>query len=360
MQQVPQTAQMASPSPTCTPVGGQHIAYLDGLRGIAILAVVMVHSSFSTGIGTAMRNFTFYGVRGVQLFFIVSGMTLTMAHLNRPLNLPNFAARRFFRIAPMFYMGMIIYIGLGAWTNARSGTHNAMASDYIATLLFLNGWLPHDASKVVPGGWSIGAEAMFYVTFPAIIAIARNSRYILMLFVSSYIFAGLAHFALIRLSPQIAMTFWICQLPAFIGGCFLAAFDYKIRISRPLALLVLWGSIILMVIDSQLRGHSNLLVAIFILTAFVWAVSCTRPYILRSGVFPYLGKISFSIYIIHFAILEAVQYIWRAIALPAPPIVAFALVYILTVALSAAVATFTYRYVEQPFIKVGRWICKNS
>lgn len=336
------------------PAGGKHVAYLDGLRGIAILAVVMVHASFGIGLGTALSNFTFYGVRGVQLFFIVSGMTLTMAHLNRSLNVANFVARRYFRIAPMFYLGIIIYLALGAWTEIPSGTHNARLVDFAATTLFMNGWLPDDASKVVPGGWSIGAESMFYVVFPAILTVAQCPRRLAAFVAASYVFAGVAHFALARFFPTIAMTFWVCQLPAFAGGCLLAVIGDKVQTSRSLALTALWASIAAVIVDSQLRGHSNLLVAILLLTIFVWAISHVRPKIIQSGPLPYLGQISFSIYILHFAVLAAVDYVWKILAPPVPPVIAFALVYLATMALVTSAATLTFRYVEQPFISFGR------
>lgn len=339
---------------------GAHIAYLDGLRGIAILAVLMVHASLGLGLATPLRNFTFYGVRGVQLFFIVSGMTLMQAHIDRALDLTNFAARRFFRVAPMFYLGAIIYLALGAWTTIHGGTHDASALDIVATFLFLHGWLPSAINKVVPGGWSIAAEAMLYVIFPAILALARQPRRLTIFVIGSYIVAGATNLLLIRLLPPtpenrgFAMAFWLCQVPAFAGGCLLAAVGSKIRVGRSAAMVALFGSVIGLIVDSQLRGHSNLLVAILLMTIFVWAIANAQPHIFLSGFLPYLGRISFSVYILHFLVLGVVDLALQRIAPPMPPAITFVIIYVTTLALVSVAATLTFRFIEQPFVKLGR------
>jgi hypothetical protein len=53
-----------------------------------------------------------------------------------------------------------------------------------------------------------------------------------------------------------------------------------------------------LVVDGQLRGRSNLLVAIFLLSLFVWAAGKVRPRWLQEGPLPYLGTISFSVYLL--------------------------------------------------------------
>ena len=84
---------------------GKRWAFLDGLRGVATLAVLMVHTSpLIVGLNTSERDFAFYGVRGVQLFFIVSGMALTMTYRNRPMVLVQFAKGDFFEFRQCFIL----------------------------------------------------------------------------------------------------------------------------------------------------------------------------------------------------------------------------------------------------------------
>jgi peptidoglycan/LPS O-acetylase OafA/YrhL len=339
-----------------------HLSYLDGLRGVAICLVLMVHASQHViGLSQPVRDLTFYGVRGVQMFFIVSGFTLMMAHVGRPLELANFAARRFFRIAPMFYFGMILYLFLVHATAMSLSTRGATPFDILATLVFLHGWVPSAVNTVVPGGWSIAAEAMFYLVFPAIIAIAPQRRLLAIALLGSYVVAGLTNIVLRKMiggaaGEALAFPFWLVQFPAFLGGCWLATLSPPGERLRALAPWAMVAAAIGLVIDSQARGHSNLLVAIALLTLFVWSASAMPPRWLNARVLVFLGQISFSFYIVHFAVLG-----WLA---PLGPVLepeigaAFAMIAITaaTLVLAGAIAAMTYRWIERPIIAATRGI----
>jgi exopolysaccharide production protein ExoZ len=177
---------------------------LDGVRGIAILMVLMVHSSFyAHNLPRFVEDVAFYGVRGVQLFFIASGLTLTLAHQGRALHFGNFAKRRFLRIAPMFYVGAALYLILNAAGGPFRYTSPPRISEVIETLAFIHGWFPNAVNKIVPGGWSIAAEAMFYVAFPALLILRHRPLAMLATLVGSYAVAGATHFALMRILPPV-------------------------------------------------------------------------------------------------------------------------------------------------------------
>jgi peptidoglycan/LPS O-acetylase OafA/YrhL len=84
--------------------------YIDTLRGLAILSVVMVHSSQNfPPRSEVLIQIAAQGSRGVQLFFIASALTLFLSMDARsgdqePRSLESFFIRRFFRIAPAFYL----------------------------------------------------------------------------------------------------------------------------------------------------------------------------------------------------------------------------------------------------------------
>src|SRR6266496_5976018 len=77
---------------------------LDGLRGIAILLVVLLHNF-------GFMNYFFFGWLGVDLFFVLSGFLITNILLNtlgQPNFLRNFYIRRVLRIFPLYYLILII------------------------------------------------------------------------------------------------------------------------------------------------------------------------------------------------------------------------------------------------------------
>lgn len=113
--------------------------YIDALRGIAILMVVAVHVSQSNSlkIDDLTRSILNNGSKGVQLFFIVSAFTLFMSFNNRydkeSTPILNYSIRRFFRIAPMYYLALIFYTNIILiFPPQKDGI--------ILNFLFLHGW----------------------------------------------------------------------------------------------------------------------------------------------------------------------------------------------------------------------------
>lgn len=341
------------------PLTRPHLRYLDGLRGVAILMVLMIHSGqLVIGLATPVRNFAFYGVRGVQLFFIVSGLTLMLNYAGKRINLVNFAARRFFRIAPMFYAGALLYLLLCLVTRAALPTRSASGIDIAATFLFVHGWLPSAINTVVPGGWSIAAEAMFYVIFPVILILARRRRMMTLALLATYVIAGITNLALRRAIPgptgqAFALYFWVVQLPAFVGGCWLAGQPQRAEL-RGVGQVALAIGIVALVIDSQLRGHSSLLVAVGLLTLVTWAAGVVRPPWLEGRILPFIGQISFSLYIVQFAVLAALHPFAPGIERAIGPLLAFAVIFTGALAISGALSYITYTWIERSIIRATR------
>ncbi len=358
----PAPADRFAPSGAGGKTGGGHLAHLDGLRGLAILAVLAVHSSLAVpGLPGPLGDLAFYGVRGVQLFFVVSGLTLTLTHAGRPLMPLNFAARRFFRIAPMFYAGAALYLLLAATTAMALPTRGATWLDVAVTLLFVHGWVPSAVNTVVPGGWSIAAEAMFYLAFPVILALASRPRRLAVAVATSYLVAGACNLGLRRLGGPVgealAFPFWLVQLPAFMSGCWLASLPPAAADGRARALApwLLGLAVLGMAADSQMHGRSNLLVAVALLTLFAWAAHVARPRWLSGRPLVFLGRISFSFYIVHFAVLGAIAPV-VPVLLAAGAVPAFVAVFVLTLVIAGAISALTFRWIEQPAIARTRRI----
>ena len=85
----------------------EHFRYIDSMRGIAVAGVLAVHISTMLNMPGMLGKMLGLGANGVQLFYIVSAMTLMMSMAKRsPLERNptlNFFIRRVFRIAPAFY-----------------------------------------------------------------------------------------------------------------------------------------------------------------------------------------------------------------------------------------------------------------
>jgi peptidoglycan/LPS O-acetylase OafA/YrhL len=191
--------------------------FLDGVRALAILGVVAVHTGLSAGLSAYYLE---AGARGVQLFFVISGFTMMYVqhHRKRPDTAIQFYVRRFFRIAPLYYGAM-------AWWFFQKPVPASVVG---AHALFVHSWFPAAIHSFVPGGWSIGDEIAFYLLFPVIIWMVRGPLNALALLALSLVAASLWHTHVVV--PAIAapvqdpvLNYWlyympVYQFPAFCTG----------------------------------------------------------------------------------------------------------------------------------------------
>ena len=87
----------------------QRMHFLDGLRALAIAGVVLVHCrQMSFDVPPWLLYAAGYGAKGVQLFFVISGFTLTHIYHEKFPGFRDFIVRRVTRIVPMFYVGIVV------------------------------------------------------------------------------------------------------------------------------------------------------------------------------------------------------------------------------------------------------------
>jgi peptidoglycan/LPS O-acetylase OafA/YrhL len=120
-------------------------------------------------------RFAQYGQMGVQLFFVVSAFTLALSFEGRheKHNVRNFFIRRFFRIAPTYYVAILFFLLLRGFLQAADNADLIFIwpNDYgfaniVANILLLHHFYEPANNTIVPGGWSVGTEFVFYLLFP--------------------------------------------------------------------------------------------------------------------------------------------------------------------------------------------------
>jgi peptidoglycan/LPS O-acetylase OafA/YrhL len=155
----------------------QSISYLpglDGLRAIAVLAVVVYHAN---------KNWLHGGFLGVEVFFVISGYLITLlliteSEQNGKINFRAFWMRRIRRLLPALWtllLGVTIYSSL--FERAELGK---LRGDVIAALVYVFNWFKiwagdsyFDASALDPLRhlWSLAVEEQFYLVWPVLIAV---------------------------------------------------------------------------------------------------------------------------------------------------------------------------------------------
>lgn len=169
-----------------------HFASLDGIRGVAILLVIIYHFSSSLnvlGITNPVLGLFRVGWCGVDVFFALSGFLITGVLLDTkssPDYFRNFYARRVLRIFPLYYgsLGVVFLLrlalpGAGVW-----GAHDSLWSP--GSLLWPGLYLENFAillrgsafTGVTTHYWSLAVEEHFYLIWPLLIWLGSRRQII--------------------------------------------------------------------------------------------------------------------------------------------------------------------------------------
>ena len=167
----------------------RYMAGLDGLRAIAVLAVIGYHLNL---------NFMQGGFLGVSIFFVLSGYLITniiSAEWERSgkVDLKNFWIRRMRRLFPALFIMVVLVVCYV--TLFDPGRLTSIKGDAITSILYINNWwlIFHKVSYFAKFGppstfgnlWSLAVEGQFYLIWPLVLIILfkylKKKRYIVFL-----------------------------------------------------------------------------------------------------------------------------------------------------------------------------------
>jgi peptidoglycan/LPS O-acetylase OafA/YrhL len=170
------------PGPQST---GKHVPALDGIRGLAILAVLVAHCVPrlpDTGFGGWYNQAVGAGGFGVDLFFVLSGFLITGILLDSKGTtgyFRNFYARRFLRLFPVYYLYLAFVALLLPAIHHALHTHMPdYGGNWWWYLLYACNLKPgHGANDPYLGHfWSLAVEEHFYLVWPALVLVLSRRR----------------------------------------------------------------------------------------------------------------------------------------------------------------------------------------
>lgn len=348
--------------------------YIDALRGVAILGVLMVHTSQygSFNVPGIFEKIVSQGARGVQLFFIASAFTLFLSFKNRLTKekspIRNFFLRRFFRIAPMYYLGIAYYLyqdGFGPRNWLGDATHITVLN-ILSNCTFLHGFNPYWITSVVPGGWSIGVEMAFYALLPILYSKIQNLNQAFIFFIFSIFFKLLLQvifwkFQLIsdnRLWSEYQFFYFPSQLPIFCLGIilyFIIIENESLKNISGKSMLVFAGLLLFQLATKTEYILSNHILFGIVFLILGFALSTFRFIVIVNPIIKYIGKISFSMYLVHFAVLHWLTH-FNFINYFDNNIVNYLTRFFIVSSLTIIVSFILYNLVEVPFQGIGKRI----
>ncbi len=346
-------------------VNQNRLSYLDALRGVAVIMVLMVHAmqfKEQLHLPSSLLNILDGGKFGVQLFFVISSFTIFYTLDNGDNRTIPFLIRRFFRIAPLYYVAVIFYTVIG--NNYNNGVW--------ANVFFVHGFSIHYINSIVPGGWSIGIEMLFYVLAPVLFKYIKNTNGALIFFmitlIGSFGLIYLVKFLRLDTASEAAsyFYFWLPnQLPIFSIGIVLYFSIFK-PFNNLQSVLFLLMSIALLSVLAQLSLFRVHIVVSILFAGIIWllANSGSKFTFLINNFTLFLGKISYSIYLVQYAMMHFFKSfnlcnffgqnipVWKEL-------INYVVNFFLLSIGSVAVSYLLFHLIEKPSQSMGRFLIKR-
>jgi peptidoglycan/LPS O-acetylase OafA/YrhL len=328
------------------------IKSLTAIRGVAALWVVLHHLSllyFYPRLN-AVTGPLWLGYTGVDIFFVLSGFILTKVHLAMDFaGLKQFALRRVLRIYPLHLAVLAVLVFSARWSS-----HAIEWGTLPAVALLIQPYLGLTHGLWNAPSWSAGVELSCYLLFPlALFSFRMLPASLLFLLVAA---AGYWEWH-IEAWYAGAWTDWPCVVRGWGGfalGMALGLLSGRVLIARSVTAV---GEVIAIALFSWAFARLDARLVPLAAALLIWMLSyeagpVARVLALRMPVF--LGKISFSIYMIQVPLMDAFKQFWpvnRASVLGWR----FCVREVVFFGLLIGLAALTYRLVEQP----GQWFLRG-
>ncbi len=361
---------------------GTYIKELDGVRSVAVIAVMLVH----WGVFGA-------GWIGVQMFFVLSGYLISANLLrDRDKNksilpyIKNFYWRRFLRLFPIYYLYVILFIIIG-FILGTTGIQKLIIPLLTYTINIYALIPGHTDMSGIGHFWSLAVEEQFYLFWPFLIFFISPKHFkkflILLILIGPIIKLLLFSWILnmngdIKQAGEAVNILGLGQIDAFAMGGAIAFFSWK-NIKRPqlyfylmLIVTAILGSLNLLslIINNDTKniiniihtfGFPHLMLANY---QYIWGYSLLNLVfallilciikgknpigILKNPLLVYIGKISYGIYVYHVVVLLLIRQYWDVRFSSPMGILLFIIYFTLTFSL----AHFSYKFYEEPFLKL--------
>ncbi|WP_165848028.1 acyltransferase family protein [Paraburkholderia lacunae] len=319
-----------------TQIVDSKIEALDGIRGAAVLMVMLYHFAHVTRVSHSGIDAIFYKVAltgwvGVDIFFALSGFLISgilLRSKNSDGYLRSFYGRRALRIFPLYYLylGFLFFVLYPLISNKVSGAESAKvaaALDAWPWFVFYLSNVKQAIAGVFFGAgaghlWSLAIEEQFYFIWPLIVLLASEIALI-------YVCIGLLFLGLIvriylsmhGVSPEVIYVFTPGRIDGLISGSLLAVFVHR-NLLRPTCFLLkgppaafLLFIVALIAFGSRAEASPLIYTVGFSILALIVAglinsarYSSTRS-VFRTRALMLMGKYSYALYIIHPIIREA-------------------------------------------------------
>ena len=337
---------------------------LHGLRAVAALAVVLFHLQRipNLPLPSWLSSVTSDTYLSVHLFFVISAFSLFHSSRYAPANYSAYLVKRFFRIAPLFYVMLAYMLWLGGFPGWQA---------LLSNVTFTFNLIPGQEWSVVWAGWSVGVEMLFYLMLPGLLFLIRGWVGFLIVFLGAATLSAVVWYITTGV-PGLRVDFAYFSLAGNMASFSAGLLAYRVFKSADVRRRHKWGSIFFALTFGVLLSiahidplglHSRLTGIYFAFWSLPFGVLCLwqalyPSRLLRARPIQWLADRSFSIYLLHPVVIEGLRPAYEYARIHGVPDGAW--LYLACLAMTLPIlllaAQITYRLVELPGIATGRRI----
>ncbi|HET6351084.1 MAG TPA: acyltransferase [Coriobacteriia bacterium] len=372
------------------------LADVQKLRAFAVFMVLFGHLPFT------MPNILIHGYTGVSLFFVISGYVVTLSILRKPPAgrffdrrnvawLRDFYLRRIFRLLPVAVIWVLIYFCIGQFISAFGGSYGDMSRwaneiKWFGLGIYNYGYAASHMPGLFGHYWSLAVETHFYLILPILLLVLSKRSYrigmcvLAILLVSTWLrmITPSESIGLLTHTQADALFSGVLMALVFSGGddpfsqLFGKLEERLPQLVKNAVSLSLLGALFVLPSWMDTRVEPILKYPVFTALAVVIVFLAQREAGWIAGgsravdtALLYVGDRSYSLYVSH-VILYSGVYVFvtakYAAAMPtwitqtASGVAAQAAFLVLA---AVAVAAFSYRYIEQPYIDFGKKVIRG-
>lgn len=358
-----------------TPVN--RIKSLDGIRGFAILLVLLFHylnnplsESNNIGLfGSLLSKITYFGWVGVDLFFVLSGFLIggiLLANRDKKSYFRTFYWRRALRILPPYYLLLFLFLVLNYFIGNPDyyifEKPLPMWSYWTFTQNFIMGWQGHLGPEGITPTWSLAIEEQFYLLCPLLVWFVAPRHlpwYLLVLIVIAPISRGLSN------NWYQSYVWFHCRVDSISIGVLLAwLWQYRkewlvtnIKSIRWLMSISLVTLVAIELLFGSLGVLKHTLFAVlFSLLILIVLIQPTLPLsrLFETKMMVFFGTISYSLYLFHNLINGVLHQVILNNQKPLLNNMNDLVVSIGALMISILLAKILHQILEQPLINIGK------
>ena len=342
--------------------------FLDSLRGLAAIYIFLYHMvkmPQPNMVVPRWAEFVKLGGMGITFFFLVSSFSLYFSRGNhKEETCFDFYLRRFLRIAPLFYVWILLSL---IRNNILFDKSHSIQEIVGSVFFFFNLW-PGYQQGFVWAGWMIGVLMVFYLLFPLVHKFIDDIWKALGLFLFSIFFVSFFKVFLLYtpLEPKVFDEFlkynFVRHFPVFAFGIFLYFFYTRFVAASPASksfgFFLL--SLALCLFSSLTSGKmDDILLPTYywqpiIFSIFIVGFAFNPIVIFINNSTRFLGKISYSIYLNHPTLILVMKPFYEKIyEMPINLSIRYTICVLITFGLLVPISYISYRLIEVPGAKIG-------